>query len=81
MQRSTHVGWTGMPSKRKLAPVVTRDGINGTRGQPKDQDVAVLEIDSTFGRVLGLSDGQKVYTYPVFLFIIGAIRVSIDVHP
>ncbi|DAA73930.1 TPA_exp: Uncharacterized protein A8136_3916 [Trichophyton benhamiae CBS 112371] len=78
VQRSTHVGWTGMPSKRKLAPVVTRDGINGTRGQPKDQDVAVLEIDSTFGRVLGLSDGQKV---GVLLHLDPPIAHTVNIEP
>ena len=49
-----------MPSKRRIAPVVGRDGISGVRGGSREQDVAVVEVDSTFGRVLGLSDGQKV---------------------
>ncbi|EFR02355.1 peroxisome biosynthesis protein PAS1 [Nannizzia gypsea CBS 118893] len=78
VQKSTHVGWTGMPSKRKLAPVVTRDGINGTRGQQKDQDVAVLEIDSTFGRVLGLSDGQKV---GVLLHLDPPVAHTVNIEP
>ncbi|PGH27875.1 hypothetical protein AJ80_00425 [Polytolypa hystricis UAMH7299] len=59
-QRFAYAGWTGMPSKRKLAPVVGRDGISGTRGNSREQEVPVIEIDSTFGRVLGLSDGQRV---------------------
>lgn len=59
-QKSAYVGWTGMPSKRKIAPVVSRDGISGVRGASRDQDIAVVEVDSTFGRVLGLADGQKV---------------------
>lgn len=63
VQKSIYVGWTGFQSKRKLAPIVTRDGISGTRGNPSggrnEQDVAVVEIDSTFARTLGLSDGQK----------------------
>lgn len=49
-----------MPSKRKIAPVVSRDGISGVRGASRDQDIAVIELDATFGRVLGLGDGQKV---------------------
>jgi peroxin-1 len=49
-----------MPSKRKISPVVGRDGISGVRGAAREQDVAVIEIDSNFGRVLGLADGQKV---------------------
>ncbi|KAK6954112.1 hypothetical protein Daesc_004074 [Daldinia eschscholtzii] len=59
-QRSLYVGWTGMPSKRKLAPIVDRDGISSTRGSGRDQEVASVEIDATFARTLGLSDGQKV---------------------
>lgn len=52
-----------MPSKRKIAPVVSRDGISGVRGASRDQDIAVIELDATFGRVLGLADGQKVADY------------------
>ena len=50
-----------MQSKRKLAPIVSRDGISGTRGNAagRDQDIPLVEIDSTFARTLGLSDGQK----------------------
>lgn len=61
-QRSVFVGWTGFASKRKLAPIVSRDGISGTRGSTsnRDQEVALVEIDATFARILGLSDGQKV---------------------
>ncbi|KAI9744072.1 MAG: Peroxisome biosynthesis protein pex1 [Claussenomyces sp. TS43310] len=64
-QQSIYVGWTGMPSKRKLAPVVSRDGmISSTRGITvgREQEVALIEIDATFAHVLGLSDGQKVTT-------------------
>jgi hypothetical protein len=48
-----------MPSKRKLAPVVGRDGISGG-SSGREHEVATVEIDSTFGRVLGLTEGQKV---------------------
>ena len=47
-----------MPSKRKLAPVVSRDGINS--GYSREQEVATVELDTTFGRLLGLAEGQKV---------------------
>lgn len=47
-----------MPSKRKLAPVVGREGINS--GSTRELDVSTVELDTTFGRVLGLSEGQKV---------------------
>ncbi|KAL9113696.1 MAG: hypothetical protein Q9227_002141 [Pyrenula ochraceoflavens] len=57
-QKSAFVGWTGMPSRRRLAPTNNRNGIG--RNGSQEQDVPVVEIDSTFGRVLGLSEGQKV---------------------
>lgn len=47
-----------MPSKRRLAPVVSRDGINS--GSSREQEVSTVELDTTFGRLLGLADGQKV---------------------
>ncbi|KAM3077552.1 Peroxisome biosynthesis protein pex1 [Clarireedia jacksonii] len=60
-QRSIFVGWTGMQSKRKLAPIVSRDGISGVRGSAgREQEVQLVEIDATFARSLGISDGQKV---------------------
>lgn len=59
-QKCSYVGWTGMPSKRRLAPVVNKDGISGARGSSREQEIPTVEIDSTFGRVLGLSDGQRV---------------------
>lgn len=51
-----------MPSKRRLASIVSKDGISGTRGNTsgREQEVPLVEIDSTFARTLGLSDGQKV---------------------
>ncbi|KAK6613784.1 peroxisome biosynthesis protein [Botrytis cinerea] len=49
-QRSIFVGWTGMQSKRKLAPI----------GSGREQEVQVVEIDATFARTLGISDGQKI---------------------
>jgi peroxin-1 len=51
-----------MQSKRKLAAIVDRDGISGARGKPpgRDQEVPLVEIDATFARTLGLSEGQKV---------------------
>lgn len=51
-----------MQSKRRLAPVVSRDGLSGTRGGPaaRDQDVHTVEVDMTFARLIGLNEGQKV---------------------
>jgi peroxin-1 len=52
-----------MQSKRKLASLVSRDGIAGTRGSStsaREQDVATVELDATFARLLGITDGQKI---------------------
>ncbi|KAK4229029.1 P-loop containing nucleoside triphosphate hydrolase protein [Podospora fimiseda] len=57
--KSIYLGWTGMSSKRKIAPLVGRDGINGSRGV-RDQEVSSVEVDATLGVSLGLKDGQKV---------------------
>ena len=48
-----------MPSKRKLASVVDR-GVQRGSTAGREQEVAVVEVDATFGRMLGLTDGQKV---------------------
>ncbi|KAJ2992689.1 hypothetical protein NUW58_g2081 [Xylaria curta] len=55
-QRSIYVGWTGVQSKRKLVPIVDRDGITNGR----DREVSSVEIDATLATTLGLSEGQKV---------------------
>jgi peroxin-1 len=61
-QKSVFLGWTGMQSKRRLAPVVSRDGLSGIRGTAaaRDQDVQAVEVDATFARLIGLNEGQKV---------------------
>ncbi|PSN64818.1 AAA-domain-containing protein [Corynespora cassiicola Philippines] len=61
-QKSVFMGWTGMQSKRRLAPVVSREGLSGTRGGPaaREQDVQAVEVDATFARLIGLNEGQKV---------------------
>ncbi|CAK7228423.1 Peroxisome biosynthesis protein pex1 [Sporothrix eucalyptigena] len=66
VQKSIFVGWTGMPSRRKMTSLVGRDSITsnarggGRGGSGADQEVAVIEIDATFAHTLGLHDGQKV---------------------
>lgn len=69
-----------MQSKRRLAPVVSKDGISGTRGTaaPRDQEVPLLELDTTFGRLLGLADGQKV---GVLLHIDPPISHTVNIEP
>ncbi|KAK4447631.1 peroxisome biosynthesis protein PAS1 [Podospora aff. communis PSN243] len=60
-QKSVYVGWTGMSSKRRVAPIVGRDGISAARGSSsRDQEVPLVEMDATLAASLGLQDGQKV---------------------
>lgn len=63
-----------MPSKRKLAPVVGRDGINSSSAA-REQEVSTVELDTTFGRVLGLADGQKV-NVPSALLVLAVLMYS-----
>ena len=56
--KSVFVGWTGMPSKRRAAPPVGRDGL--TRGSSRDQDGQVVEMDATLASTLELTEGQRV---------------------
>ncbi|KAF2788701.1 peroxisome biosynthesis protein-like protein (PAS1/Peroxin-1) [Melanomma pulvis-pyrius CBS 109.77] len=60
--KSVFVGWTGMQSKRRLAPVVGRDGLSGSRGGPagREQEIQTVEVDTTFARLIGLNEGHKV---------------------
>ncbi|CAI4216137.1 unnamed protein product [Parascedosporium putredinis] len=58
---SVFLGWTGMPSKRKMAAPI--DGLNGFRGgSVRVKDLPLVEIDAVLANTLGLSDGQKVLT-------------------
>ena len=52
-----------MPSKRRLAPVVSRDGISS--GSSREQEISTVELDTTFGRLLGLTEGQNVRFHPI----------------
>ncbi|KAL8953872.1 MAG: hypothetical protein Q9222_000318, partial [Ikaeria aurantiellina] len=57
-QRSFYVGWSGMPSSRKSTK--TASGRNERRLGAIESGSASIEIDVTFGRMLGLSEGQTV---------------------
>lgn len=52
-----------MPSKSTPTPIVGRDGINGRRntGSRREQNLVSVEVDATFARTMGLSEGHKVY--------------------
>ncbi|KAI9752923.1 MAG: hypothetical protein M4579_005409 [Chaenotheca gracillima] len=58
-QTSVYVGWTGMPSRRRLAPIVGREGFRGS-SSGREQEVAAVEIDATFAKTLGLFENQKI---------------------
>ncbi|KAJ5105571.1 hypothetical protein NUU61_002918, partial [Penicillium alfredii] len=75
-QRSCFLGWTGMPSKRKLAPVVGREGIGS--GFSREQEVSTVELDTTFGRLLGLTEGQKV---GLFIHLDPPVAHTINIEP
>ncbi|EME39300.1 hypothetical protein DOTSEDRAFT_159533 [Dothistroma septosporum NZE10] len=57
--QSVYLGWTGMQSQSKVAPLVGRDAVRS--GGRQEQDVPTVEIDATFARRLGLSEGMKAY--------------------
>jgi len=48
-----------MQSKRRIAPVVGRDGLRGSPAVSQ-QDLPAVEVDATFARLIGLQEGQKV---------------------
>ncbi|KAJ5327913.1 hypothetical protein N7452_008303 [Penicillium brevicompactum] len=75
-QQSCFLGWTGMPSKRRLAPVVGRDGIS--TGSSREQEISTVELDTTFGRLLGLADGQKA---GLFIHLDPPIAHTINIEP
>ena len=49
-----------MQSKRKSGSIIARDGGRGSK-----EEAAIVEIDTTFARTLGLVDAQKVL-HPIF---------------
>jgi peroxin-1 len=48
-----------MQSKRRVAPVVGRDGLRGSPAVSQ-QEFPAVEVDATFARLIGLQEGQKV---------------------
>ena len=60
--RSIYMGWTGMQAQSKLSPLIGRDSIKSSGGR-QEQEVATIELDATFGRRAGLSEGTKVCRY------------------
>ncbi|KAK3950387.1 P-loop containing nucleoside triphosphate hydrolase protein [Pseudoneurospora amorphoporcata] len=61
VNKNIFVGWTGMPSKRKVNPLVGSHGIDRTRStSSRDQEIPLVEMDTTLAGTLGLKEGQKV---------------------
>ncbi len=51
-----------MSSKSKTPPLVNGHGLfgGGRSDREAGRDIQIVEIDKTFGQLLGLADGQKV---------------------
>lgn len=51
-----------MQSKHKHASVTGNEGLSQRNGNRpgKEKEVPLIDVDSTFGKLLGLLDGQKV---------------------
>jgi len=49
-----------MASKTRLASVLNEKGLDIRESASGRRDVATVELDTTFARVLGLQDAQKV---------------------
>lgn len=64
-QQSVFLGWTGMRSQTRRS------------GPRQEQEVAGVEVDGTFGRLLGLREGMKVRTFfdvlLLFIFFCGDV--------
>ncbi|KAJ9606199.1 Peroxisome biosynthesis protein pex1 [Cladophialophora chaetospira] len=74
-QRSAYAGWTGMPSRTRPASLLNND-----RARPgsREQDVQTIEIDATFGKLLGLVEGQKI---GVLIHLDPPVAHSINIEP
>ncbi|KAL8731493.1 MAG: hypothetical protein Q9166_003339 [cf. Caloplaca sp. 2 TL-2023] len=58
VERSIYTGWSGMPTARKSTPLAIGRGERGFTG--RETELSSVEIDATFGRMLGLADGHRV---------------------
>lgn len=56
-QRSIYTGWSGMPTTRRPSPLSASHSDRGLAGREKE--IPPVEIDATFGRMLGLENGQR----------------------
>ncbi|KAI5306972.1 Peroxisome biosynthesis protein pex1 [Ascosphaera pollenicola] len=77
-QRSAFAGWSGMPSKRRAPGVTSRDPMRGIKASSKEEETPIVEIDATFGNILGLSDSQKI---GLLLHVDPPIATTINIEP
>ncbi|OXV10992.1 hypothetical protein Egran_01254 [Elaphomyces granulatus] len=80
IQRSSYFGWTGMPSKRNSVSVIGKDriGNNSAVSSVRENELAVVELDTSLGRMLGLTEGQKV---GIFLHLNPPEAHSVNIEP
>ncbi|KAL2427076.1 Peroxisomal ATPase PEX1 [Exophiala dermatitidis] len=74
-QRSAYVGWTGMPSRTRPASMINNDR---ARAGGREQESQMVEIDATFAKVLGLSEGQKI---GILIHLDPPVAHSINIEP
>ena len=73
-QKSAYAGWTGMPSRVRTSSLTADRRRPGSR----DQDAQGLEIDATFAKLLGLTEGQKL---SVILHLDPPVAHSVNIEP
>ena len=56
--QSIYTGWTGMSSQRRPSSIIGK-GTTKT-ASVRESECGVVELDATFGQVIGLTEGQRV---------------------
>ncbi|KAI5286428.1 Peroxisome biosynthesis protein pex1, partial [Ascosphaera aggregata] len=77
-QRSAFVGWSGMPSKRRSPGVTSRDPMRGLKSGAREEATPIVEIDATFGNMLGLRDTQKL---GLILHVDPPVATTVNIEP
>ena len=76
LQQSIYVGWSGMPSQKKPQSSIGKGG--NRSGPTRDQEAGVVELDATFGRMIGLSPGQRL---GVLLHLDPPLAHTVNIEP
>ncbi|KAI5294946.1 Peroxisome biosynthesis protein pex1 [Ascosphaera acerosa] len=86
-QRSAFAGWSGMPSKRRgPGGSTSREPMRGLRGgrggigagAANDEETPIVEIDATFGNMVGLQDSQKA---SLLLHVDPPVASTVNIEP